>query len=377
MSEQIEQSRVYWQPLSEMLNPVETTGENQSVMVGFDPEFIDITDYILRITHRIWEQKSIGRCFDYYSEICPVHTLGNYSETVTEVVDNTLKTIAAFPDRSLIGENVIWRALEGHGYYSSHRITSVMSNKGSSEFGPATGKTGRVTTIADCICKGNQIVYEWLVRDNSFLVKQLGIALFDAAQLQSNTQPNAQFLKWLSDEYQRVNSQLQRAQSHVKVKSKVHDMAQTWLSSLFANKNFSMLSELYQLNAEVNWPGGRHAVGIPAIAGVLMQWLAQYSKVKVSLDHLAVTEVSERVVDVALRWSLTGNYLPDITECAGRASWPSYLLAATHFQLRGGKIYKEWTVFDEVAQISNFLRQLPEQSAQSRRRNATEDNANV
>ncbi|MFM2236831.1 MAG: hypothetical protein RL209_865, partial [Pseudomonadota bacterium] len=27
---------------------------------GFDPEYADIVDYILRCTHRIWEQKDVG-----------------------------------------------------------------------------------------------------------------------------------------------------------------------------------------------------------------------------------------------------------------------------------------------------------------------------
>jgi hypothetical protein len=45
-------------------------------------------------------------------------------------------------------------------YYSLHRITSIVTNKGPSEFGEATHKTGRVTTIANFICVENKIVYE-------------------------------------------------------------------------------------------------------------------------------------------------------------------------------------------------------------------------
>ncbi len=49
-------------------------------MQGFDPEFKDIVDYILRITYRIWEGKQAGLCRDYYSEDCPVYTLAGYAE---------------------------------------------------------------------------------------------------------------------------------------------------------------------------------------------------------------------------------------------------------------------------------------------------------
>lgn len=41
-------------------------------MKGFDPEFTDVVDYILRITERIWEGKQVGLCRDYYSSDCPI-----------------------------------------------------------------------------------------------------------------------------------------------------------------------------------------------------------------------------------------------------------------------------------------------------------------
>ena len=35
---------------------------HKSPMAGFDDEFVNIVDYILRITYRIWEGKQIGLC---------------------------------------------------------------------------------------------------------------------------------------------------------------------------------------------------------------------------------------------------------------------------------------------------------------------------
>src|SRR5690348_587492 len=33
--------------------------ERRQEMRGFDPTYVDIVDYILRVTHRIWEEKEI------------------------------------------------------------------------------------------------------------------------------------------------------------------------------------------------------------------------------------------------------------------------------------------------------------------------------
>lgn len=33
---------------------------------GFDPQFRDFVDYVLKITHQIWEEKGIGVIYDTY-----------------------------------------------------------------------------------------------------------------------------------------------------------------------------------------------------------------------------------------------------------------------------------------------------------------------
>ena len=41
-------------------------------MRGFETTYINIVDYIVRITHRIWEEKDIGYIYDTYSHDCKV-----------------------------------------------------------------------------------------------------------------------------------------------------------------------------------------------------------------------------------------------------------------------------------------------------------------
>ena len=35
-------------------------------MRGFDETYVDIVDYIVRVTHRIWEEKHVGYIYDTY-----------------------------------------------------------------------------------------------------------------------------------------------------------------------------------------------------------------------------------------------------------------------------------------------------------------------
>jgi len=43
-------------------------------MKGFDPQFSDFVDYIIKITHEIWEERGIGRLYEYYSTAMKIHT---------------------------------------------------------------------------------------------------------------------------------------------------------------------------------------------------------------------------------------------------------------------------------------------------------------
>ena len=87
----------------------------------------------------------------------------------------TYATLNEFPDRQLLGEDVIWIGNEEHGYLSSHRILSKATHLNDGIYGEATGKTLKYRVIADCACKNNQVYDEWLVRDQGAIVRQLNI----------------------------------------------------------------------------------------------------------------------------------------------------------------------------------------------------------
>jgi len=321
MSNGKKHGHIHWQPIDTLLK---RKNGARLPMRGFDKEFNGIVDFIIKITHRIWEQKNAGLCYDHYAEHCPIHTLSGYTDDVEDVVQATLATIAAYPDRSLIGENVVWSHHGDEGFYSSHRITSVMTHSGPSEYGPATGRTGRVTTIADCICEGNRVVYEWLMRDNSFLVKQLGLDPIKVAEQLAQTPLHSEFQPWWDSEYDRVSSLVPRQETLIWPDSDdPEEFARAWIQRLFNLKLFGDVTSFYMPNARVEWPGGRHSIGLHGVTGTFIQWLAQFTSVRVSCDHIAVTPFDENFTDIAIRWSLAGKCAARIQSLAQFDGMPS------------------------------------------------------
>ena len=49
------------------------TRERTQPMAGFDPQYGDIVDYIVRITEEIWVDRAIGRIYDTYDAGCIIY----------------------------------------------------------------------------------------------------------------------------------------------------------------------------------------------------------------------------------------------------------------------------------------------------------------
>ena len=154
--------------------------EKRQGMRGFDADYVDIVDYIVRCTHKIWEEKQVGLIYTHYGHNALVHGTRGDSYGIESVVAGTVQTLAMFPDRRLFADDVIWSGDDEAGYYTSHRITSTAHHSGFGVYGAPTGRKLRYRVIADCVVRENRIVEEWLVRDELSIARQLGL---DEAEL--------------------------------------------------------------------------------------------------------------------------------------------------------------------------------------------------
>jgi len=151
---------------------------------GFDSKYVDFPDFINGITYEIWEERGIDKLLYLYSDDIilrapPSIVIGN-----KPVIEATKTTLLEFPDRQLLGEDVIWSGSPEKGMLSSHRIISTATHSGDGQFGKATGKKVTFRTIADCHAINNQVNDEWLIRDQGAIVRQLGMKPDDYARKQ-------------------------------------------------------------------------------------------------------------------------------------------------------------------------------------------------
>ena len=87
-------------------------------MQNFSSEFKTPEQYIIDITHKIWEEQGVGRIYEWYAADCPVRSPSGVSHTAEQVVNNTLSSMKVFPNRDLLAEDVIIGDLPTGFHYS-------------------------------------------------------------------------------------------------------------------------------------------------------------------------------------------------------------------------------------------------------------------
>jgi len=328
--------------ISAMMSP---GSERRMELPGFDPEFVDFPHFIVRITEQIWHERQVELCLKYYSDDCVIHTLAGDISGAQTVVDNTWATLEAFPDRRLDADNVIW-SNDGDGmFYSSHLITSKMTNEGTSEFGPATGRHVRAQTIADCLCQNNQVIEEWLVRDNLSIVEQLGFDANTLAKKQASADKESGFD--LIEFHTANRSKTARRERNSTI-SEEAIIASEALIAAFVKRDLSKMADLYDYRVSGHFPGGVSLYGPDQIANWILPFSSALSDISVSIDHIAEIPYLGDAKDVAIRWSLSAEHDGD-GRYGDPTGAPIYILGVSQFRVMNGRVREEVCIWDDLA----------------------------
>lgn len=303
-------------------------------MKGFDAEFTDLDHYIRVITDRIWEGRRLEDIRRYYSEDCAVETPSSVSVGIEPVIQGTRNTLTAFPDRRLLAEDVIVSGDEEGGFLSSHRIFSPMVHAGPGAFGPATGRPVHVRTVADCVCIGNRIVHEWLVRDQAAIARSIGS---DERRLAA---------QWLAAAGGWTKAAMPPAPAPY-----VSAVARDGQAAAYAaDCRAGLLGARPRLHPEViAWvPGGEARVGAATLTEFWADFGAAFPGAQVEVEHLVANDRPGRATAIALRWRLRGRH-----RGAGRYGEPTgaevEILGICHAEMQGGQVLREWVLIDDVA----------------------------
>lgn len=327
------------------------TGERTQKLAGFEEQYTDIVDYIVKITDEIWMDRAVGRIYDTYDTSCTIYSSYGVTRSVEEVIAGTVTTLNAFPDGEIHHLNVAWSGDEEEGFYTAHLGHSRSTNVGRTTLGPATGRKSSIRFAADCISKDNRIHTEWLVRDAGAQVRQLGFDIQETAQRLSEAGQND--ITILSPET-RLEGQAPREQLEI-----ARDTPDGWARHMFHNvwnlKRFDWLDRYYHPAAVVHAGGGRVAQGVRNIGALLIHIQTALPDSIMRVENVCHSEETDGVI-VAVRWVLEGTTAPGgvLGECP--AGKPVFMMGISHLRFEGGQIAEEWMVFDELGVLTQAYR---------------------
>jgi predicted ester cyclase len=312
-------------------------------MKGFDAKFRDFPDYILGITQEIWEGRGIATLHDYYAPDIVVRSPGSVVIGNQGVLGATMATLAEFPDRRLLGEDVIWSGTEEEGMLSSHRILSTATHACDGVYGKATGTKLTYRIIADCHAIANQINDEWLIRDQGAIVRQMGWTprKYARALIKSEGGP---------DKAVRPLTPANDVPGPYRGRGNENEWGQRYADILtrIMGADMAAIPREYDRAVQTEYPGGVTGHSWESADGFWMGLRAALPDATFTIDHQIGRDDPLMPPRAAIRWSLHGRHVG-----WGSFGKPSgaeiYVLGISHAEFGPRGIRREWTLFDETA----------------------------
>ena len=300
-------------------------------MKYFDPKYENLPDYILKCTAQIWEGRDIAALDWHYSENLVVRTPAGISQGNSIGKANTMATLTEFPDRQLLGEDVIWCGDDEQGFLSSHRIVSTATHRGG-VFGPTTGI---------------KVWDEWLIRDNGAIATQLGQTAQEAAQALIDSGDLAFPLTPKTDilgPYTGAGNNNEWGQKHAEILQKI------------MLTEFGVIEDAYDRACHLAYPCGVEAHGIDAVKAFFIGLRSAFPYADFKIEHQIGRHDAMFGPRSAIRWSLTGKH-----EGYGRYGAPTgaevHVMGVSHVEFGPWGLRRETTLIDDIAIWKQILLQ--------------------
>ncbi len=319
-------------------------GARTQELPGFEPQWRDIVHYIVGITEEIWTDAAVDRIRATYAADCVIHTSAGTTRGLDGVVAGSMQSMWAFTGFVADHLNVAWSE-EGDDFYTSHLGFARSVNSGATSFGPATNASLARHFVADCVSRNNLMHTERLLRDHATGLIQMGRDPVAVARALAEVPVVAPFLPLPADA-----PGLPETEQPATLAGYVAALFAAWNRRAFAQG-----AGRYAENVVAHWPGLRAARDPRGVAQLVIGLLASIPDGLFRVEHVCWSDEADGII-VAARWRLDGTSSPYGALGEMPANRLVAMIGMSHFRFGGGSIVEEWTVFDEVAVLTQAYR---------------------
>lgn len=336
-------------------------GERRQSMHGFEDTHLDIVDYIVRITQRIWEDQDVGYIYDTYAPGSFVYDDHGPHWGVERVVAGTMESIHAFPDLRNTADEVIWAGDDTQGFVTSHRYITTGHHLGAWKWGPATGKKVDLWGIANCVIRKNEIFEEWVLYNMCSKLAQLGIDIAWAARIYGNEINAAGHADQHVSEVERIHNGRHPEPYPALDHSNGFDV-ENFIRALFHDvynrHDLSAVDRAYARNVRWHGTSNREGHGRADVKGQARALMATFLDLGLQVDEVYWMGNDTEGFRVSVRWTATGThrgYAMYGTPTGRRV----HLWGLSQIYISDGRITEDWTMFNEFDVLAQILSDEP------------------
>jgi hypothetical protein len=337
-------------------------GERTQSMRGFEDTYTDIVDYIVRITHRIWEDQDVGYIYDTYSPGCFVYDDSGPNYGVERVVEATMGAVHAFPDTRSWADEVIWAGDDEQGFVTSHRYVTTGHHLGAWRWGPATGRKVNLWGIANCVIRENEIFEEWVLYNMASRFMQLGIDPAWAAREYGN-ELNRRVADRHQGEVQRlVGGRLPEYYPEPPASSRrgfdVEHFVRALWHNLYNRRDLSAVDRAYAPTARWKGTSNRQGYGRQDVKGMARALMATFPDLGMQVDEVYWMGNEAEGFRVSVRWTAQGTH-------RGYALYGEptnrrvHLWGINQLYIAHGQVTEDWQMFNEFDAMAQILSDEP------------------
>jgi predicted ester cyclase len=339
-------------------------GPRRQSLRGFEDHYTDIVDFIVRGTHRAWEEKDIGYVYDFYKHNILIRDEVGVRSGRDAVIAGSLGLMSAFPDMKWVPSEIIWAGDDENGFHTSHRSFFVGTNTGWSSFGPPTGRRCRWWVVANCITLGNEIYEEWVIENAASLVQQLGRDVRQTAREAANAIDVDNFALIGAGEVDRLRGQSKPVHLPPAASSAFdpEDFVRRMLHYVWNWRLIGTLRECVAPTIAAYGPCDRATFGIGDYMHATVARLAMFPDLTHVVEDVYWMGNEAEGYMVNVRWTIVGTHTGHgiYGKPTGRRVnfW-----GITHYKIKGGRILEDWTMFNEFFLLQQLYRDEPFRAA--------------
>ncbi|WP_030608847.1 ester cyclase [Streptomyces sclerotialus] len=307
--------------------------------VAYHP-YQDPDDFIREVTDRIWVDRDVSYIVDNYEPDSIVHASLGTVVGRDGVIEGSTMRMGSTPQHVGQAEDVVWEARGNDAFLSSHLVFSADEHLVNGKIIPI-----RKRTVANCLYRRGRMVEEWVVRDELADCLQRGEDPDEAARA-------LRFQGW-------TGSMLEAPPKDVLLEGVSGprpddyrpecELVLEFIDEVWTQRRLQKVDDFMVRDLFLHTIGDRTVIRPDRYQADLLSTVAPFPDARFEVRDIQ-TNYAERYAGlrVAVLWTMHGTYRG--TPAFGPLTdQPVTLLGVSQFLIQGGRIVREFRVYDEIA----------------------------